>query len=407
MIRNIIKKCVVIAFSVLILIPCFLPYGALAKSSNANTLAELRKELADYKAKKASADASKNRTQSEINASKNSISSAQSEIETNKGKIEQAKKDIEVLNGEIEETEGKVEDIIRSYEISDGDNNYLEYIFDAKSISDFIIRYSVAEQLASYNEELIAEYESKVQENEQLQVDLANREVELNKKIENLESAIDSLGDKLSTFVEEALDAQTDINSTQELIKYYEKLGCGENEDFNTCVKMRGDTGFIKPLNKGVITSPFGYRTNPLTGAKSSFHSGTDIAGNKEGTNVYAAANGMVGKIVRKASCGGNQVYIYHTINGVKYTSGYMHLLTINVSVGDAVTNQTVVGTVGGGSGTSAYERCSTGAHLHFMIGKGWYGSTYVAYSSWVSNLQNPVNIIHFPAKGVYFYSRY
>ena len=390
------------------LFPTFLtPLSVSAASSNANTLAELRKELRDYQNRKAAADASKARTQGEINASKNSISAAQTEIDTNKGKIEQAKKDIEQLNVEIEETKEKIEELMRSYEITDGDNNYLDYIFNATSISDFIIRYSVSEQLASYNDEMINEFESKISENEQLQVDLANREVELNKKIENLETSIESLGDKLSSFIEEALDAQTDINSAQELIKYYEKLGCGENENFNSCVKIRGDTGFIRPLNKGTITSHYGYRTHPVTGQRYKFHSGTDIGGNSEGTSVYSAASGMVGKIVYRASCGGNQVYIYHTINGVKYTTGYMHLLSINVKVGDNVTNQSVIGTVGGGRGTSSYERCSTGAHLHFMVGKGWYGSTYVSYSTWVSNLQNPVNIVNFPAAGVYFYSRY
>ena len=383
------------------------PLAVNAASSNANTLAELRKELKEYQNKKNAANESKNKTQSEINADKNAIAGAQAEIETNKAKIEQAKKDIEVLNKEIEETKEKIEELMRTYEIMDGDNNYLEYIFQAKSISDFIVRYSVSEQLADYNDTLLNNYKDKVDENEKLKTDLAQREIELNKKIGELETAIDKLGSKLSTYIEEALDADDDIKSTEQLIKYYESIGCGENEDFNACVSVRADSGFIKPLVRGTITSHFGYRTHPVTGQPYKFHSGTDIGGNAEGTNVYASAAGMVGKIINRASCGGNQVYIYHTINGVKYTTGYMHLLTIKVKVGDAITNQTVIGTVGGGYGTSSYEQCSTGAHLHFMIGKGWYGSTYVSYNTWVSNLQNPINIIKFPSAGTFFYSRY
>ena len=388
-------------------IPYFLAPLSVEAKSNANTLAELRKELADFKARKNSAEYNKSRTQNEINSDKTAIGNAQNEIEANKKKIEQAKKDIETLQKEIAETKAKIEDILRAYEISDGDNAYLQYVFDATSISDLIVRYSVSEQLAQYNEDLINGYESKVEKNEQLQKDLTKREKELNTKIENLESAIKSLGNKLTSFIAEAVDADEDIKSAQQLIKYYESMGCGENEDFETCVKVRAAAKLIKPLKKGYISSPYGYRTHPVTGQPNKLHTGVDLAGNSEGTNVYAAGNGMVGKIITRASCGGNQVYIYHTVNGVKYTTGYMHLLSIKVKVGQSVSQDTIIGTVGGGSGTASYEQCSTGAHLHFMIAKGWYGSTYVSYSTFVSNLLDPVKVINFPSRWVYFYSRY
>lgn len=403
-----ILKCTFAYLMILaISIPYFLTPIVVQAKSNANTLAELRKELADFKAKKNSAVYNKTRTQEEIVSDKTAIRNAQNEIEANKNKIEQAKKNIEKLTQEIADTKEKIEDILRAYEISDGDNAYLQYVFDATSISDLIVRYSVSEQLAKYNEELINGYKSKVEENEQLKIDLKKREQDLNTKIDSLEVAIQNLGNKLSSFVAEAIDAEDDIKSTQQLIKYYESMGCGENEDFDTCVRVRAASKLIKPLNKGTISSPFGYRTHPVTGQKNKLHTGIDIAGNNEGTNVYASGNGMVGKIITKASCGGNQVYIYHTVNGVKYTTGYMHLLSIKVKLGDAVTQDTVIGTVGGGRGTSSYEQCSTGAHLHFMIAKGWYGSTYVSYSSFVSNLLDPVTVIKFPARWSYFYSRY
>ena len=96
----------------------------------------------------------------------------------------------------------------------------------------------------------------------------------------------------------------------------------------------------------------------------------------------------MVGKIIRKASCGGNQVYVFHTINGKQVTSMYMHLLTINVNLGDQVTSNTVVGTVGGGRNTASWENCSTGAHLHFTLANGWYGKTYIYYSTFFIGIQ-------------------
>ena len=107
-----------------------------------------------------------------------------------------------------------------------------------------------------------------------------------------------------------------------------------------------------------------------------------------------------------KKICGGRQVYIYHTINGKKYTSGYMHLLDIIVKVGDKVTSETVIGHVGGGRRTQSWESCSTGAHLHFMLANGWYGSTYTSYSTWLSNLFDAKKTLNLPNKYTYWYSR-
>lgn len=375
-------------------------------STNANTLSELRKELSALKQKKQNNDNAKKKTQSEINKSTESIKEAQNEILDNQSKIEQAKKDIVSLNDNIESTKEKIKNILKTQQLTENDNIYLEYVFKATSYEELVYRYAIVEQILSYNDEQIDQYNDLIQKNEQLQVDLSNREVELNQEISSLSDKIEDLGNDLASYSDITMDIQDEIDSTQELIDHYVSLGCGETQNLDECVSMRGDTSFIKPLPKGVITSYFGYRVDPITHT-TKFHSGTDIGGNKEGTNVYAAANGIVGKIIRKASCGGNQVYIHHTINGVKYTSGYMHLLTINVSIGDPVTTNTVVGTVGGGAGTRSYDGCSTGAHLHFMIATGWYGSTYTSYNTYLAHLLDAKEILKLPNKGTYWYTRY
>lgn len=375
-------------------------------SSKANTIAELRGELSALKATKTANDNKKNKTKNEISESNKNITNAKNEITTNQGKIEQAKVDIVNLNQEIVDTEESIKKTIQAYQITDGENVYLEYVFDATSYEELVYRYAIVEQILDYNNEQIDKYNDLIKKNEQLQIDLAEREKELNNQIESLSSKIDELGNQLEEITEHTMDIQDEIDSTQELINYYVKLGCKENQDLGECVSIKGDTTFRKPLTKGTITSYYGYRTNPLTGKGTKFHSGVDIGGNKEGTNVYASANGMVGKIIRKASCGGNQVYVYHTINGVKYTTSYWHLLSINVKVGDQVNSTTVVGTVGGGSGTRSYDSCSTGAHLHYMIAKGWYGETYTTYSKFLANTLNPKDILKLPNKGTYWYSR-
>lgn len=395
-------------FIVLILIVMVAPFKCVYASSSANTIAELRKEINALKAKKQTQSSAKSQTQSQINATTASLNQTKNEINEGRKQIEDAKVQIEQLNKDIKDGEENVKNLLNSQQINSADNAYLDYIFKATSYADFVYRYTIIKQVIDYNTEQINSWQDKISDYEQLQVDLANKEVELNNKVTAYESDIDKLGDKLSEYSDIVMDIQDEIDSTQELLNYYVELGCGENQNIYECISVKGDTMFRKPLVKGTITSYYGYRLDPLTGKSTKFHSGDDIGGNKEGTNVYATANGTVGKIIRKATCGGNQVYVWHTIGGKKYTSLYMHLLTINVSIGDKVDSNTVVGTVGGGKGTWAWETCSTGAHLHFTLATGWYGdkNSYLSYSKFLANTIDPKQTLNLPNKGIWWYSR-
>ncbi len=406
MIKRVLKISLGIAFSLLLILPMAFPEATVSAASSARTLAELRQELNELKNKKTQNENAQEATENEISSAKSDVSSKQDEILENQQRVIDATNESEQLEVEISEGKDQLEDLLVAYQIASGENIYLEYIFDAASYEDLIYRYAVMEQLMDYQDEKLTEWKDKIEYNNQLKEELAEREVLLNQQIESLSQEIEALDDKLDDYFDISMDIDDEISSTEELIDYYESIGCQENEDLNSCVDVKGDTAFRKPLSKGTITSYFGYRTHPVTGEKNKFHTGVDIGGNKEGTNIYSIANGMVGKIIKRSSCGGNQVYIYHTIGGKKYTSAYLHLLTINVSVGDAVTSNTVIGTVGGGSGTRSYDKCSTGAHLHLGLGTGWYGSTYTSYNTWVSNLVDPQDVLNLPNKGVYWYSR-
>ena len=375
-------------------------------NTNARTLKELRNELQQLKNKKAQQTADKNATKSKINVAKNDIGNKQNEIETNTKDIADATTESEKLTVEIAEGKVKLDKLVAAYQIAKENNAYLDYVFDSKSYDELVYRSALSEQLMDYLNEEITSWNDKIDKNEKLKVDLAEKSKQLESDINSLSSSIDQWGVYLNKLEEGAVSINEDIKSTEELIKYYTSIGCSETEDLEKCASVKGDTGFIRPLKKGVTTSYYGYRTLN-SGSMGNFHSGVDIGGNSEGTPVYSVANGMVGKIIRQYSCGGNMVYVYHTIKGVQYTTTYMHLLTINVSVGQAVTSQTQIGTVGGGKGTRAYETCSTGAHLHLSLATGWYGQTYTSYSQWKSHLVDPRSYINIPAKGKWFYSRY
>jgi len=115
-----------------------------------------------------------------------------------------------------------------------------------------------------------------------------------------------------------------------------------------------GET-FMCPLNKKFITSSFGMRKDPISGALS-FHSGIDFRANT-GTPVMASLDGVV------SFTGENWLYGKHVIishsNG--YKTMYGHLNAFSVKQGDRVTRGRKIGE----SGNTGY---STGPHLHFGI---------------------------------------
>lgn len=103
----------------------------------------------------------------------------------------------------------------------------------------------------------------------------------------------------------------------------------------------------------GTITSPFGWRTHPISGA-SRFHAGLDI-GAGHGTPIGSAGSGTV--ILASWYGGyGNAVVIDH---GGGLTTLYGHQSSLAVSAGQSVSTGQVIGYVG----STGY---STGPHLHF-----------------------------------------
>lgn len=122
-----------------------------------------------------------------------------------------------------------------------------------------------------------------------------------------------------------------------------------------TLREISGDL-FTWPL-RGWITSWYGWRDDPFSGARS-FHTGIDI-GARRGASVRAAMEGTV-SATGYSTVSGNYVVIRHHSG---YTSLYAHLDRIDVKPGKYVTPSTVIGAVG----STGY---STGPHLHFTVSK-------------------------------------
>lgn len=109
----------------------------------------------------------------------------------------------------------------------------------------------------------------------------------------------------------------------------------------------------------GTITSPQGYRTDPITG-ETSYHSGTDIAV-PEGTPILAAADGTVTIANALDSWGGSYGYHVKLDHGGGLTTLYAHCSSICVTAGQQVKAGEVIAYVG-------QTGRATGPHLHFEV---------------------------------------
>lgn len=366
--------------------------------------ADSLKDLKDQLAKKqAQYNASKNKvdlTQSQINSLNNEISSISNTIEQTRKDIKQAEEDIKTSKEKIEDKKIETDGLIQFLQVSNGGNIYLEYLFDAENYTDFIYRYEVVKQLTNYNSELIDELEELILDLQKKEKDLAAKQVKLENDRKTLTSKVSTLTSSLSTYRAEGVDIEEDIKNLKKNIavyeEYYKKNNCKETTDIDNCTGTVNAFGWKFPLAYGCVTSEYtGYnaRTDWSGGGG---HHAIDLDCVGEGAKVYAAANGTISRIAFFGSCGGNTVYISHFVNGKKYTSQYMHLLRVadGMYVGKVVTDSTVIGYMGGYSTSAShggYDYCSTGAHLHFGIAEGYSAYDFNSHSI------NPREIFSFP----------
>ena len=374
----------------------------------AKTLRDLKNELAAIKERKANNDSQKKLTQNEINSNNNNISGIRSKITESENTIKKLNEEIIELTEKAKKKELEMKEILHFLQISNGENAYLEYIFGSKDITDFIYRSAVSGQLVSYNDSLISDYNNTIKESKEKQVQLGNEMVNLEAKQKNLEGELSKLGDELKDLNSISVDIDAEIAAQEKVVNYYEKtLQCKLDENINSCGKVPYSGKFIRPVQSGRISSNYGSRCywNQTQGRNvCTYHYGIDISGGD--TQIYAAAPGTVANILWRQSCGGNMLFVNHNVGGTYYTTGYYHLKSINVKVGDYVDQNTVIAIMGGDSSTWSYDRCSTGRHLHFAVATGLYMKDYLSWSTYQSRNLNPVTVVNFPGYGVWFSNR-
>lgn len=132
--------------------------------------------------------------------------------------------------------------------------------------------------------------------------------------------------------------------------------------------EINGDL-FRWPVRGGAVSSRYGWRTSPFTGAKQ-FHSGLDIAA-PHGSPLRAAMAGRVSATGFDVNSGNYVVIAHHS----GYRTFYGHMDVIRVKTGDYIDEGQRIGDVGS-------TGLSTGSHVHFTVFKN--GVTV-----------NPIGLIH------------
>ena len=152
----------------------------------------------------------------------------------------------------------------------------------------------------------------------------------------------------------------------------------GGTSDNRTSATVPETTTVVFPLPAGtwVMSSPFGYRINPITG-RNELHPGTDYAA-PNGTPILAVADGIV-TYAGPMSGYGNAILINHTVDGQPVTSLYGHMWDghFYVKTGDNVVAGQHIADVGSNGN-------STGPHLHFEIRPG--GGAPIDSNQWLAD---------------------
>jgi murein DD-endopeptidase MepM/ murein hydrolase activator NlpD len=376
------KKNIIILLFIFLLIPI---------NTSAKTLKEFKNEL------QAAQEALDN-NQSEIQATQEEIDAAQARVEeiyTEMSDIDnemiEINKKIAQLNEKILDKDNEIKDLMKYYQFSNGESAYLEYLFKASSITDFIYRVSITEQLSKYNDELIKEMNSMIEENNQNIQSLQEKEKDLKVLQKELGEKLVILGSQMDSLADDSVALKDELAAAQATVEQYEKLGCEDDDDVSNCAKnqLPAGTRFWRPMNLGYLTAPYGYSS--VYG--STWHTGMDMSTYKsDAGNIYAISDGRVAFAAYNGTMG-NVVMIHHNINGNNYSSIYMHLSAIYVSSGDFVSKDTIVGSMG--ETGAAY-----GAHLHLSL------ITCLIYDGDCFNYRNytvnPNDYINFPSSLYY-----
>lgn len=371
-----------------------------SSASEAKKEAEAAKEKAD-EAKEKSEELAEQKEQAETE--KKSISSQLdtllSEMTELEGKISAKEEEISLKEEELIQARVDENDQYESmkkrikYMYENGNAQFVEIIFEAKDLSDFLNKTEYISSISDYDRDMLKKFQEIVKSVEEQEAVLQKEQDEMEGLQDELIAKQGTLETLLASKTEEIDGLKQEISANAEKVKQLEaaakaaaeaarkkaeaeaaakeaaareaaaKTAAAQNTSADPAgagaAVVSGNGTFTHPCpGYRRISSTFGYRTAPLKGASTN-HKGVDFAA-ASGTPIYAAAGGTVTS-ARYSGNAGNMIVINHG-NGLQ--TYYMHCSKIYVSAGTKVTKGQNIGAVG----TTGN---STGPHLHFQVMSG------------------------------------
>ena len=379
---------------------------ALPADTSAKTLndleAEVEKFTQDLQNKKDQV-ASNNK---EVQKIQQKIADTESQIKKASNEIIELQDEIDKSKKEIEEKSKESKKIIEYYQVSNGENSYLEYAFGATDITDMIYRLSIVEQLTEYNDKIMKELEALIEKNENQQQELEKKKEELNALEKSLQEEQRKIEASTAAIKESMPSVESQIEEAKEMVSYYKNIGCSATEDINACQQRyeRESGNSLPSVGTFARPIPYGYTVRGFSGKYG--HMGYDMSSSNKSIEVYPIAAGVVHDIYYDGctsgrwcqnmgySCNGNAliVVIKHNYGGTYIYSAYMHLRSYaNIRVGTVVSRNTLIGYMG----TSG---CSTGPHLHLeMAWCHWRNGGGCTYTGYENSLINPAEFVALP----------
>ena len=377
---------------IVLLVPFVLPINA-----NAKTIAQFEQEVQKYTKALEDKENAISRNNQKIEDIEAKVKRILNQIHTTEKEIDDLKAEIKKCNEEIKKKKEQSKKLMEYYQISNGDNTYLEYAFGATSITDLIYRVSVIEQLTEYNKDLMKELRQLIKKNQQRTKQLAQKKKNLKKLRKQLEEEQYKLEIDNQRIRESMPSVRDQIKAAKANVAYYKKLGCGRNEDILSCQyrieqahsggsgggSIPSTNGFYRPMQYGYITQGYGGFGG---------HLGVDLSSSNKSIPIYPIASGRV-FFKGYDSAGALVVKIKHNYNGRYIYSTYAHMRSFgSISKGQFITPFTKIGNMGSTGN-------STGPHLHLEITTcDWNPGGGCSWYTYQQSTINPFSMVNIPS---------
>ena len=281
------------------------------------------------------------------------------ELDATEERIDANEDKLKVLNKDFAAKRSQLAKRVRDIYIN-GQINYLDVLFGAKDFQDFFTRMDLLKRVIQQDYDLV-----QVVFAEKTAIETSQKELEKDKAAkEKLVSAASDRkkeAEKKQAAKQAIIDKMENDRATQERI-INENLAASKeveqmirNSRYQPASPALSGGGALNWPISGPITSPFGWRVHPITGA-SRFHSGIDIGGDY-GETIHAAGAGIV-SYAGWISGYGYAVIIDH---GGGISTLYGHNQALLVSEGQSVSQGQAIAECGSTGN-------STGPHCHFEV---------------------------------------